>query len=81
MNKNNLNFKNRYPLYQEIFDKFDVDNNGEIEYSELREIVNGIDNSVTEREVREMFEDADQDRNGVITFEEFVYMMESIHIA
>ena len=58
-----------------VFDN--KDGSGFISASELREVMTGLGEELTEMEVDEMIAEADVDGDGQINYEEFVKMMMS----
>merc|ERR1712166_207430 len=52
------------------YHRFDPDGDG-ISWTEMNEIVNKIDDDITEEETQELFERADTDGGGLIDFDEF----------
>ena len=61
--------------YQELFKIFDIDNKGHITKDGLQKILVAIGEEVTDEDVRQIFDEADLDRSGFISYEEFVRMM------
>ena len=59
----------------ECFKAFDRDGNGEVLTAELRHVMSGLGDKLTEEEREEMIREADVDGDGSINFEEFVRMM------
>ena len=60
---------------KEAFKVFDKDGNGFISREELKVVMIGLGESLTEEETDEMFEEADTDKDGQISFQEFSKMM------
>ncbi|XP_069108121.1 uncharacterized protein [Argopecten irradians] len=60
---------------QDAFNKFDIDGNGSITVQELGLAMRSIGENPSTKELREIVETADLDRNGTIEFEEFVLMV------
>lgn len=61
----------------EAFKIFDRDGNGYITLQNLTYIISRIDNNVTEKEVEEMMKEADLDKDGKISFDEFIKLMKN----
>jgi len=61
--------------YQDIFSFFDRDGGGSITTLELGQVMKTFGWTATEFELREMINVVDQDGNGQITFNEFVWLM------
>jgi len=57
------------------FSVFDKDGDGHISVEELKQVMKSMDQSMTEQEVQDMHSEADLDKDGVISFSEFVVMM------
>ena len=55
---------------KDLYHRFDPDGDG-ISWTEMNEIVNKIDDDITEEETQELFERADTDGGGLIDFDEF----------
>ena len=51
------------------FTVFDVDGNGKIDKSELKEVMNNLGEQVTDDEIDDMFNAADKHQTGEINFE------------
>ncbi|XP_033728846.1 calmodulin-like [Pecten maximus] len=60
---------------QDAFNKFDIDGNGSITAGELGLAMRSIGENPSTREIREIVDAADLNRNGTIEFEEFVEMV------
>ena len=60
---------------QAAFAMFDVDGNGSISTSELRELFKRLGQEPTEEEMRVMVEEVDLDGSGTVDFWEFKRMM------
>ncbi|KAG5181693.1 yellow cameleon 2.60 [Tribonema minus] len=61
--------------YEEAFKNFDKGGNGEIDLKELGIVMRSLGYSPTDKQLRDMLQQVDEDGNGVITFNEFVEMM------
>ena len=61
--------------FREVFNIFDADKNGSICPKELGIVMRALGTNPTEAELKEMMEDADNNGNGVIEFEEFLGLM------
>lgn len=57
---------------QPIFDKFDKDESGFIEFEELVEMLRALGFNPPEHRIKDIMEDYDEDRNGNLSFGEFV---------
>lgn len=53
------------------FDRFDRDENGKIDEAELSRLLDALGVGFSASQVRAAFESIDQNRNGLIDFEEF----------
>lgn len=53
------------------FEKFDSNGDGQISFEELKEVINGLGDKLTEQELKDMMKDADTNKDGYIDFEEF----------
>lgn len=63
-------------LLSEIFSFFDRNSNGRIEASELQLVMSQVSGErVPESEVRDMINEADTNKNGVIELNEFIEIM------
>ncbi|KAI8876965.1 EF-hand, partial [Backusella circina FSU 941] len=60
---------------KELFDKFDTNHNGQISMDELRDVMNGLGENLTEDDIKDMMDDADANNDGFIDFEEFKNLM------
>lgn len=61
--------------FREVFNIFDADNNGSICPTELGIVMRALGQNPSEAELKEMMEEADNNGNGVIEFEEFLGLM------
>merc|ERR1711936_883765 len=62
-------------LFLEVFAFFDQDNNGYIELEELVIVFGTLGVEVTKEELKQKIDDVDVERNGKISFSEFVALM------
>jgi Ca2+-binding EF-hand superfamily protein len=53
------------------FDVFDRNKDGYIDFKELEEVMEGMGERLTDKEIGDMLSNADLDRDGLISFEEF----------
>ncbi|CAO3610992.1 unnamed protein product [Mucor hiemalis] len=53
------------------FEKFDNNGDGQISFEELKDVINGLGDKLTEQELKDMMKDADTNNDGFIDFEEF----------
>ena len=60
---------------KEMFEVFDKDKNGSIDAGELKAIMMALGMEVTDEDVRGMIQEADNDGDGQIDYEEFARMM------
>ncbi|XP_013771959.1 calmodulin-A-like isoform X1 [Limulus polyphemus] len=61
--------------FKEAFMLFDKDSDGRITATELGIVMKSLGQQPTEKELRNMVEMVDQDGNGTIEFNEFLFMM------
>ncbi|XP_023333074.1 neo-calmodulin [Eurytemora carolleeae] len=61
--------------FKEIFSFFDRDGGGDITSAELGQVMRTFGWNPTELEVQELISEVDQDGNGVISFNEFLWLM------
>ena len=59
----------------EVFKIFDQDNNGCIDWYDLKAIFKELGEKVTDDDLKEMIEEHDTDGDKALSFEEFVRMM------
>ena len=62
---------------KDAFRMFDKDGNGNISKAELKHLMTGLGESLTEEEITDMVGEADIDGDGLVNYEEFVKMMMS----
>lgn len=53
------------------FEKFDSNGDGQISFTELKNLMDGLGDKLTEQELKDMMTDADTNKDGFIDFEEF----------
>ena len=63
---------------REVFDYYDVDKNGQIEASDIREIFE--DTGLSDKEIHQMIIDVDLNENRKISFEEFYNLITNTSI-
>merc|ERR1712168_1636011 len=61
--------------FREAFKLFDRDGDGRVTSAELGTVMRSLGQNPTEAELRDMVQEADEDGNGYIDFEEFLAMM------
>ena len=61
--------------FRKLFDLFDGDSSGSITTKELGTVMRNLGQNPSEEELREMIKEIDLDGNGVIDFNEFLYLM------
>eukprot|EP01029_Cantina_marsupialis_P027956 TRINITY_DN774228_c0_g1_i1.p1 TRINITY_DN774228_c0_g1~~TRINITY_DN774228_c0_g1_i1.p1 ORF type:complete len:152 (+),score=38.61 TRINITY_DN774228_c0_g1_i1:137-592(+) len=61
----------------EAFRIFDTDGNGVIEGSDVYKVMTDLGEAVTNEDVQRLIEGADDDGDGIVSYEEFVKMMMS----
>ena len=61
----------------EAFQAFDDGNKGFLTKDDLRQFLKTYNENMTEDEINLMFDEADYDKDGKITFKDFVLMMMS----
>ena len=59
----------------EAFKTFDKNNNGFITIKELQDVMHQYGEKLSDEDVQLMFEETDYDKDGKISFEDFVLMM------
>ena len=57
---------------QMAFQMLDTDKKGKITFSDLKKVAKELGETITDQELHEMINEADQDNDGEISFEEFV---------
>ena len=67
--------KNAQRDLKNAFQSFDRDGNGFISAPELRHLMSTLGQKLTEEEINEMIDEADEDGDAQISFEEFQQMM------
>ncbi|XP_046980109.1 rhomboid-related protein 2-like [Schistocerca americana] len=62
-----------YPHWRAVFNKYDLDNDGRISFSELKNIINSesYEKDIPDSAVREIMRRADQDQSGYLEWNEF----------
>ncbi len=59
----------------EIFKMFDIDGGGSITADEIKSILGAGMNNISDKEFQMILDDADEDGNGEIEFDEFKHMV------
>merc|ERR1719487_2484703 len=62
---------------REAFLVFDRDRSGSVTASELKHVMNNFGETVTDEEVEAMIQQADQDGDGELSFEDFYHFIQS----
>ena len=60
---------------KEAFKIMDIDQNGYIDPSELKEVMTRFGQTLTDLEVEDMIREADMDGDGRVDYDEFKYLM------
>ena len=61
--------------FREAFQAFDKDGNGSITTKELGTVMRSLGQNLSEAEIKEVIDEVDEDRNGIIDFQEFLSLM------
>ena len=61
--------------FREAFQAFDKDGNGSITTKELGTVMRSLGQNLSEAEIKEIIDEVDEDKNGVIDFQEFLSLM------
>ena len=64
--------KDHIEQIQMAFEMLDTDKKGKITFSDLKKVAKELGENITDQELHEMINEADQDNDGEISFEEFV---------
>jgi len=59
------------PEVQKMWERFDMDGNGHLDYEEVKDVFNGLGIFMSEQEMKDFFHEVDADKSGTITFDEF----------
>lgn len=62
------------------FERFDHDKNGKIGFTDLKRLVIDIGENLTDEEIQEMIDEADQDHDGEINEPEFLRILRKTNI-
>lgn len=81
-NKDKSHYSRRMSVHEAddlklCFAKFDKNGDGQISEEELKEVMGGLGEKLTDAEIKDMMHDADTNRDGFIDFEEFKALMPS----
>lgn len=68
--------KEQLEMYKEAFEAFDKNGDGTISAKELGVVMRKFGHNPTEAELQDLIYEIDQDGNGEIDFQEFVYLIE-----
>mmetsp|Transcript_4138 Transcript_4138/g.6313 ORF Transcript_4138/g.6313 Transcript_4138/m.6313 type:complete len:189 (+) Transcript_4138:69-635(+) len=60
---------------RKIFALFDDDNSGGITFRKLKKVANELGEKLSDKELQEMIDEADRDRDGIVNEEEFYRVM------
>ncbi len=58
-----------------MFELLDKDGGGSIDAGEIHSVMNDLEIDITKGEIRNVLKDLDEDGNGEIDFDEFLYAM------
>ena len=72
----NIKYNEQVEQLKGIFELLDVNNDGQLTYSEMKEAFNKIfpDNYITEEKMKLILEKMDDNKDGVVSYEEFLRM-------
>jgi len=62
-------------IYRQAFETFDTDKTGDITVSELAAVFRSLGQNPSETELQDIISEVDTDRDGTISFSEFISMM------
>ena len=65
----------RLKEYRDAFDMFDRDRDGSITSKELSNVLKNLIRDISDTEIKQIIQEVDIDGNGIIDFDEFVFMM------
>merc|ERR1712045_213221 len=73
------NFTNKQQkIFQEAFDFFDRDSDGQITKDEILTVMTNLGVEVSEEDLDKRMKEFDKDHNGIVEFSEFVYLMKDV---
>jgi calmodulin len=67
--------ENEMVEFRAAFNMFDIDGGGTIETHELKEVLTALGESPTDDDIREMIILVDENKDGVVDFDEFITLM------
>lgn len=73
-----LSYEELHALAKSVFSEFDEDRNGSISSFELGQVFKKMGCHPTEDELKELVDLVDEDKSGVIEFEEFMTLMQKM---
>ncbi|XP_010241365.1 PREDICTED: probable calcium-binding protein CML22 [Nelumbo nucifera] len=68
-------FKEEMRLIKDVFEQYDEDSNGSIDRDELRKCLGKLQVQLTEKEMEDLFQSCDIDKNEGIQFNEFIVLL------
>merc|ERR1712032_188022 len=73
------NFTNKqHKIFQEAFEFFDRDNDGQITKEEILTVMTNLGVTVSEEDLDKRMKEFDKDHDGIVEFSEFVYLMKDV---
>jgi centrin-1 len=66
------------PQLRSAFDLLDEDHTGKISFKNLKSIAQELGETLTDQELKEMISEADTDKDGEISFEEFLALIRTV---
>lgn len=73
--KDHIKSRNKEEELRRAFRIYDEDDTGLIEFADLRRVANELGEKVTDDEIKGMIYEATHDIHGVVTLEQFLYIM------
>merc|ERR1712045_864585 len=70
--------KKQHKIFQEAFDFFDRDQDGQITKDEILTVMTNLGVEVSEMDLDKRMKEFDKDHNGIVQFSEFVYLMKDV---